>query len=433
MEKSMEKFVVEGGYKLHGTVTPSGNKNAALPILAATLLTDEEIVLENIPKIRDVEIMVKLLKTIGSDVRWLDEDVISIQTRMPDQKTIALNREYACEIRASILLAGPLVARSKNIVFPPPGGDVIGRRRLDTHFISLQAMGASVRAEKLGFSIESGKYEGTDIFLDEPSVTATENAIMASVLSRGTTVIRNAASEPHVQDLIGFLQSIGAQISGTGSNVLTIRGSSSLSGGKWRIIGDHIEVGSFISLAAVTGGEITIKNAEVSHLHMILYYFSKLGVAVHVRGDDIVVPGGQKLLIKNDHFGEITTIYDSPWPGFPTDLTSIAVVTATQSEGMVLIFEKMFDGRLFFVDRLSAMGARIVLCDPHRVVVAGVSKLHGTELVSPDIRAGMALLIASLCAEGESIIHNIGQIDRGYFRLEERLGALGARIERVAE
>ncbi len=429
----MEKFVVQGGYKLHGTVTPSGNKNAALPILAATLLTDEEIILENIPKIRDVEIMVNLLESLDSDVRWLDEDILSIKTRIPDKKTIALNREYACEIRASILLAGPLVARSKNVVFPPPGGDVIGRRRLDTHFLGLQALGAAVRTEKQGFSIESGKLTGAGVFLDEPSVTATENAIMASVLSEGTTVIRNAASEPHVQDLIGFLNALGARISGAGSNVLTIEGSSSLSGGKWRIIGDHIEVGSFISLAAVTGGEITVKNVEVGHLTMILYYFEKLGVTVDVRENDIVVPGGQKLVIKNDHFGEITTIYDAPWPGFPTDLTSIAVVTATQSEGTVLIFEKMFDGRLFFADRLSAMGARIVLCDPHRVVVAGVSKLYGTELVSPDIRAGMALLIASLCAEGESIIHNVGQIDRGYLRLEERLGFLGARIKRVEE
>ncbi len=429
----MEKFVVQGGYKLHGTVTPSGNKNAALPILAATLLTDEEIILENIPKIRDVEIMVNLLESLGSDVRWLDEDILSIKTRIPDKKTIALNREYACEIRASILLAGPLVARSKNVVFPPPGGDVIGRRRLDTHFLGLQALGAAVRSEKRGFSIESGKLTGACVFLDEPSVTATENAIMASVLSEGTTEIRNAASEPHVQDLIGFLNALGARISGAGSNVLSIEGSSSLSGGRWRIISDHIEVGSFISLAAVTGGEITVKNAEVGHLAMILYYFEKLGVTVNMRGNDIVVPGGQKLVIKNDHFGEITTIYDAPWPGFPTDLTSIAVVTATQSEGTVLIFEKMFDGRLFFVDRLSAMGARIVLCDPHRVVVAGVSKLYGTELVSPDIRAGMALLIASLCAEGESVIHNIGQIDRGYFRLEERLSSLGARIQRVEE
>ncbi|MBN2323289.1 MAG: UDP-N-acetylglucosamine 1-carboxyvinyltransferase [Spirochaetes bacterium] len=429
----MEYFIVRGSSRLNGQITPSGNKNAALPILAATLLTDEPVTLENVPKIRDVEVMVGLLESIGSEVSWIGDHTVRVRTRLPRERKIRLNKEYACEIRASILLAGPLLARGKNVYFPPPGGDVIGRRRLDTHFYAFRGLGAEVHTEKQGFIVEAGGLRGNELFLDEPSVTATENAIMASTRAKGRTVIRNAASEPHVQDLIGFLNSIGSCIEGTGSNVLTVEGNGELGGGGWRIIGDHIEVGSFISLAAVTGSEITITGACSEHLRMVRYYFGKLGVRIEAKGDDVVVPGGQRLEIKNDHFGEIPTIYDAPWPGFPTDLTSIAVVTATQAAGTVLIFEKMFDGRLFFVDKLSSMGARIVLCDPHRVVVSGPSKLYGTQLTSPDIRAGMALLIASLCAEGESVIYNIGQIDRGYLRLEERLKKLGADITRVRE
>jgi UDP-N-acetylglucosamine 1-carboxyvinyltransferase len=426
----MDRFVVEGGNRLSGTVRPSGNKNAALPILAATLLTDEAVTIENIPPIRDVEVMIRLLESVGSRIRWIDGDTLSVRTYLPSRRRIVLDRDQACEIRASILLAGPLASRGKTAVFPPPGGDVIGRRRLDTHFLALESLGASVRTESEGFILASKGLHGADIFLDEPSVTATENAIMASVLADSETIIRNAASEPHVQDLIGFLCALGARIDGTGSNVLTVHGRAELAGGRWRIIGDHIEVGSFIALAAVTGSELTIADAELDHLTMIAHDFAKLGIAIRREGKNVVVPGNQRLTIRNDHFGQIPTIYDGPWPGFPTDLTSIAVVAATQAEGTVLVFEKMFDGRLFFVDKLTSMGARIVLCDPHRVVVAGVSRLFGTEMVSPDIRAGMALLIASLCAEGESIIHNIGQIDRGYVRLEERLSALGAHIRR---
>jgi UDP-N-acetylglucosamine 1-carboxyvinyltransferase len=429
----MEKFIVQGGRKLSGEITPSGNKNAVLPILAATLLTDEPVILENVPRIRDVEAMLELLRSVGSKVSWEDGGRLFVQTDLPPDRTISLDKKYAGEIRASILFAGPLAARGKSVTFPPPGGDVIGRRRLDTHFYALEVLGAGVSTGKRGFTVRGGDLEGTRLFLDEPSVTATENAIMASVFARSGVYIGNAASEPHVQDLICFLNALGARISGIGSNLLHVEPVEGLHGGTWRIIGDHIEVGSFIALAAVTGGEITIRNAEVQHLHMIRYVFSKLGIHTEFINGDVYVPGDQNLVIANDHFGEIPTVYDAPWPGFPTDLTSIAVVTATQAEGTVLIFEKMFNGRLFFVDRLSAMGARIVLCDPHRVVVAGISRLFGTELVSPDIRAGMALLIASLCAEGESVIHNIGQIDRGYLHLEKRLGALGARIERVVD
>lgn len=429
----MEKFIVEGGYTLKGSITPSGNKNAALPILAATLLTDQKVTLSNIPLIRDVEVMVSFLKSIGSHVEWVNDSTINIKTDLSPEKTIYLKKEYASEIRASILLAGSLLARGKSVHFPPPGGDVIGRRRLDTHFYAFESFGAVVHTDRKGFFIEAKGLKGAILFLDEPSVTATENAIMASVFASGSTFIKNAASEPHVQDLIGFLDHLGARITGIGSNVLEVKCTKELAGGSWKIIGDHIEVGSFISLAAVTGSEIVIKDAGVNHLNMIRYYFSKLGVQVVVDGNDIIVPGKQKLAIKNDHFGEIPTIYDAPWPGFPTDLTSIAVVTATQANGTVLIFEKMYSGRLFFVDRLASMGARVVLCDPHRVVVVGPSKLYGTELVSPDIRAGMALLIASLCAEGESVIHNIGQIDRGYLKLEERLKKIGARIKRVKD
>ena len=429
----MEYYIVRGPSRLSGNITPSGNKNAALPILAATLLTDEPVTLSNVPKIRDVEVMVELLRSMGSEVQWIGDSKLKVKTDLPKEKRINLNKKYACEIRASILFAGPLLARGKSMYFPPPGGDVIGRRRLDTHFYALRSLGAAIHTEKKGFFIEADNLQGTTIFLDEPSVTATENVIMASSYAKDSTVIRNAASEPHVQDLISFLKHLGSDIEGTGSNLLTVKPKRELNGGTWRIIGDHIEVGSFISLAAVTGSEITIKDAEVNNLGMIQYYFSKLGVQVNIKGKDVVVPGKQKLVIKDDHFGQIPTVYDAPWPGFPTDLTSIAVVTATQASGTILVFEKMFESRLFFVDKLSSMGARIVLCDPHRVVIAGPSKLYGTQLVSPDIRAGMALLIASLCAEGKSLIYNIGQIDRGYLRLEERLKKLGARIERVNE
>lgn len=427
----MERFIVEGGHRLQGSIVPSGNKNAALPILAATLLTDEPVILENIPRIRDVEVMAGLLQSIGSDVTWLSDDTVQVRTHLPPGDHIRLDGEHACEIRASILVAGPLSARGRTVTFPPPGGDIIGRRRLDTHFLALQALGVEVITEQRGFTLKSRGLRGARIFLDEPSVTATENAIMASVGAAGTTVIRNAASEPHVQDLMEFLCSLGACIRGMGSNLLEISPAKSLGGGRWRVSSDHIEVGSFISLAAVTGSEITIRDAGIRHLDMIEQVFARLGVRIVLRGEDVVVPGEQELVIRNDHFGQIPTVYDAPWPGFPSDLTSIAVVTATQSRGTVLVFEKMFDGRLFFVDKLTAMGARIVLCDPHRAVVVGISRLFGTELVSPDIRAGMALLIASLCAEGRSVIHNINQIDRGYLRLEERLGALGARIRRT--
>jgi UDP-N-acetylglucosamine 1-carboxyvinyltransferase len=429
----MEKFIVQGGYALSGSITPSGNKNAVLPILAATLLTDERITLYNIPRIIDVEVMVRLLESVGSSVIWTNDSTIEIKTNMPPEKNISINEEYASEIRASILLAGPLLARGKNVHFPPPGGDVIGRRRLDTHFYAFETLGAGIRTDSHGFFIEANDLKGATLFLDEPSVTATENAIMTSVFASGVTQIKNAASEPHVQDLIGFLNKLGADISGAESNILEIKCTRELGGGSWKIVGDHIEVGSFISLAAVTGSEIVIKEAGCCHLNMIKYYFSKLGIQIIIDGNNVIVPGKQKLEIKSDHFGEIPTIYDGPWPGFPTDLTSIAVVTATQAHGTVLIFEKMFNGRLFFVDKLSSMGARTILCDPHRVVVVGPSKLRGANLVSPDIRAGMALLIASLCAEGESVIYNIGQIDRGYLKLEERLKKIGAHVERARD
>jgi UDP-N-acetylglucosamine 1-carboxyvinyltransferase len=429
----MEKFIVEGGHTLKGSITPSGNKNAVLPILAATLLTDEKITLCNIPRIKDVEVMVNLLESIGSSVVWTDDCTLEVETGLPSKNRISINEEYASEIRASILLAGPLLARGKSVHFPPPGGDVIGRRRLDTHFYAFESLGARIRTDKHGFFIEANELKGTTLFLDEPSVTATENAIMASIYAAGSTSIKNAASEPHVQDLIGFLNNLGACISGSESNILEIKCTRELEGGSWKVTGDHIEVGSFISLAAVTGSEIIIKDAGPSHLNMIQYYFSKLGVKITIDGNDVLVPGKQKLEIKSDHFGEIPTIYDGPWPGFPTDLTSIAVVTATQAKGTVLIFEKMYNGRLFFVDKLASMGARTILCDPHRVVVVGPSKLRGANLVSPDIRAGMALLIASLCAEGESVIYNIGQIDRGYLKLEERLKKIGAHVERVTD
>ena len=429
MQQPLERFVIEGGIPLNGEVYPSGNKNAALPALAATLLTDERVVLHNIPHIRDVQMMLALLEDLGVTVERLGEHDYALTARTV-LKT-ALDPALGQEIRASILLAGPLLARCQEVVLPPPGGDVIGRRRVDTHFLSLHALGASIEANHLRYILKSPKgLWGSDVFQDEASVTATENAIMAAVTARGRTILSNAACEPHVQDLCHLLNILGAHIEGIGSNVLTIEGVERLHGGEYTIGPDHIEVGSFIGLAAATGGELLIHGAAPDHQRMTRLAFSRLGVSWDVRGRDIYVPGKQVLEVKDEADGNIPRIDDGPWPSFPTDLISIAVVLATQTRGTTVIHEKMFENRLYFVDKLIGMGARIIACDPHRVVVSGPARLHGEEMVSPDIRAGMALVIAALCAEGTSIIRNIHQIDRGYERLEGRLQALGARIRR---
>jgi UDP-N-acetylglucosamine 1-carboxyvinyltransferase len=409
-------------------VVPSGNKNAALPIVAATLLTDKPITIRNLPNIGDVRTMIEIVRYLGAEVQWHDNHSVTIHAERlcstcPDP-------EMFSEIRGSLTLLGPILARAGEVTVSLPGGDRIGRRRIDTHLLAMAALGASIEHDDK-LELRANGLQGAQIWLDEASVTGTENAIMAACLARGQTTIRNAACEPHVQDLCHFLNSLGAQIQGIGSNVLQIEGQPVLQGGECTIGPDFMEVGSFVGLAAVTGGQILIRNAAPEHLGMIRMAFGRLGIHIEVRGDDIFVPANQELAVVDDLGGAVPKIDDAPWPGFPTDILSIALIVATQAKGTVLIHEKMFDSRLYFVDRIIAMGARIILCDPHRAVVVGPSQLHGETLHSPDIRAGMALLIAALCAEGQSTIHNIHQIDRGYERIEVKLQALGAQIERV--
>jgi UDP-N-acetylglucosamine 1-carboxyvinyltransferase len=423
-----ETFVIEGSRPLNGRITAAGNKNGALPILAACLLTDEPVTLTNVPHIRDVETMVELLAHLGADAEWTGPNEVRIHAT--ELTTHEVDEELASRIRASFLLAGPLLARAGHASVPPPGGDVIGRRRLDPHIHALVELGAQVTMNGR-YEMTTGGLRGKRVFLDEASVMATENAIMAAALAQGETVIGNAACEPHIQDLCRLLVSLGAQIDGIGSNVLCINGVERLRGGAWRIASEHIEVASFIGLAAVTRGDVTIDDVVAEDLAPILPSFARLGVQVELDGTTLRVPPGQELAIQDDLGGQIPKIEDGPWPAFPADLTSIALAVATQARGTILIFEKMFENRLFFVDKLVSMGARIILCDPHRAVVTGPAKLFGQRMASPDIRAGMAMLIASLCAEGVSTIGNVGEIDRGYERIDERLRALGARIERV--
>jgi UDP-N-acetylglucosamine 1-carboxyvinyltransferase len=426
----MEKFIIEGGTPLSGTVVPAGNKNAALPALAAALLTSEEVVLRNTPRIRDVQAMVELLVRLGAKAEWRDENVIAV--RCDEVTHTEVDPAWAERIRASFLLAGPLLARFGTADMPPPGGDVIGRRRLDPHLDAFRALGAEVSTGRAYELRARDGLHACDFFMDEPSVMATENALMAAALTPGSTVIHNAASEPHVQDLARLLMQMGARIEGIGSNLMIIHGQEELHGADYAIGPDHIEIGSFIALAACTGGELRIRDCVREDLRMTRLAFERLGCRIDYDGNDVIVPAGQELRIKSDVGDAISKIEDGPWPAFPADLTSIALAMATQAEGMVLIHEKMFENRLFFVDKLVTMGARVIVCDPHRAVVSGPSRLHGERMESPDIRAGMAMLIAALCAEGTSEIGNIRQIDRGYERIDERLRALGARIERVA-
>ena len=424
----MPRFVVQGGKTLRGSIRPAGNKNAALPAIAATLLTKEEVVLQNVPRIRDVETLLELLRSLDVRVEWVGDNDVAIMAG-----SVSIGRpdaELAKKIRASILLAGPLLARFNMVDLGPPGGDVIGRRRLDTHFLALEALGATRRPGG-GFAMETGGLIGADLFLDEPSVTGTENAVMAAAMARGFTRIRNAAAEPHVQDVCNLLNQMGAKIRGTGTHILEIEGVDELHGTTFRLSSDHIETGSFIGLAAVTGSVITIEHAPVEHLDSTLLGFRRLGVECSVEGTSVTVHGDRDLEIQQDAFGHVPKIDDGPWPAFPADLTSIALVTATQCRGTILIHEKMFESRMYFTDKLVGMGAQIILCDPHRAVVVGPADLRGSVLESPDIRAGMALLIAALGAKGESQIKNIGQIERGYQHIDTRLRALGAEITRV--
>ncbi len=424
----MSRYIIEGGRPLQGRIRPCGNKNAALPCLAAALLTSETVRLRNIPALEDVAVMLQILEALGAAVTRCGTHEVEVTTH--DIRASEVPADLARRIRASILFAGPLVARTGKAVFPFPGGDVIGRRRLDTHVLALREYGASVELDG-SFRVQAVRLTGKDIFLDEASVTATENAIMAGVLAQGETTLRNAASEPHVQDLCRMLCGMGARIEGIGSNILRIRGVRSLGGVDFTIGPDYMEVGSFIGLAAATRGDVEIEDAAPDQQRMAAIQFAKLGIRWESDGGTIHVPRGQELRVNPDLGGLVPKIDDAPWPGFPPDLTSIALVVATQVDGTILVHEKMFDARMFFVDKLIDMGARIILCDPHRAVVAGPSRLHGAELVSPDIRAGMAMVIAALCAEGRSTINNVYQIERGYEDIAARLSALGARIERA--
>jgi UDP-N-acetylglucosamine 1-carboxyvinyltransferase len=423
-------YVVEGGHRLSGSIEPGGNKNAALPIIAACLLTPHPVTLHNVPLIRDTETLVELIRTIGVSAEWQGGNTLAICAR--DIRTADLDPDLCARIRASILLAGPLLARTGHVVLPPPGGDVIGRRRVDTHFLAFEQLGASVAVDRQ-FEFRAAHLVGADVFLDEPSVTGTENALMAAVAARGTTVLRNAASEPHVQELAHFLVALGAAVEGIGTNTMTVHGGATLGGAVHRIGADHIEVGSLIGLAAVTNSHLHVRRAGVTHLRAILMGFERLGIVCEIAGEDLIVPADQPRKIRPDLGGHIPKLEDQPWPAFPADLMSIAIVTATQCDGLILFFEKMFESRLFFVDKLIAMGARIVLCDPHRALVAGPSALQGARVESPDIRAGMAMLLAALCAKGTSTIDNARQIERGYERIDQRLNALGARITRIPE
>ncbi len=427
--RQMFSYAIEGSFPIKGSIQASGNKNAALPCIAASLLAGEPVVLKNIPDIEDVRVMLAICQKLGAEVEARPKEREYVITTR-NIKSSEIPADLAKSIRASILFAGPLLARTGKVLLPPPGGDVIGRRRLDTHFIALSGLGARVESDGL-FRISANKLVGQELFLDEASVTATENAVTAAVLAEGDTVIENAASEPHVQDLCRMLNSMGAQISGIGSNILRIKGVKKLGGTEFRIGPDYMEVGSIIGLASVTRGEVEIHDAGPENLKMTKLAFGKLGIHWERSGTTIHVPAGQSLRVVPDLGGGIPKIDDAPWPGFPADLTSIMTVVATQVEGTVLIHEKMFDARMFFVDKLIGMGARIVLCDPHRAVVTGPSRLTGSELVSPDVRAGMAMVIAAMCAEGESTIQNVYQIERGYENLTKRLRSLGARIKRT--
>ena len=424
-----QHFRVIGGTPLKGSIRPAGNKNAALPMIAAALLADSPSDLHNVPRIADVESLLQLVADLGASIEWTAEHTVRIDPTGLEPRTI--NPELSSKIRASILLAGPLLARFGRVTLPPPGGDVIGRRRVDTHFLAFEKLGAEVSVGT-DYKLEASRLVGAEIFLDETSVTATENAIMAAVTAKGTTVLRNAASEPHVQDLANGLVTMGAKIDGIGTNVLTMEGVETLRGAALEVGPDHIEVGSFIGLAAVTNGEITIEGVRPDDLRSILLAFDRLGVRPVIDDDRAFVASSQERRVRPDLGGHIPKIEDGPWPAFPADLMSIAIVVATQCDGQVLAFEKMFESRLYFVDMLISLGARIVLCDPHRAVIAGPAALQGGVVRSPDIRAGMAMLIAALAADGESHIYNISQIDRGYEGIDTRLSALGAQIERVS-
>lgn len=433
------KFIVEGGHRLHGSITPQGAKNEALQVICATLLTSEKVTISNIPAIADVENLISLLADMGVKVRRLTDNSYEFQADEVNIDYIHTEsyKKKAQRLRGSVMIVGPMVARFGKAVLPKPGGDKIGRRRLDTHLLGIEKLGANFEYEKdekvFVISAPQGLY-GSYMLLDEASVTGTANVIMAAVLAKGMTTIYNAACEPYIQQLCKMLNNMGARIDGVGSNLLTIHGVSVLNGTAHTLLPDMIEIGSFIGIAAMTGSDITLKNVGLHDLGMMPYAFSRLGINLEIVGDDIRV--NQKEIYELENFidGSIMTFSDAPWPGLSPDLLSIFLVTAIQAKGSVLIHQKMFESRLFFVDKLIDMGAKIILCDPHRAAVIGSGRfnsLHGAEMESPDIRAGIALLIAAMAAQGKSIIHNINQIDRGYECIDTRLNELGARIKRI--
>ncbi len=435
----MSSFEVNGGLKLHGEIIPQGAKNEALQVIAAVLLTNDKVTLSNIPDITDVHLLMELLIDMGVSVERPHRDTCIFQANavQPDYLASEAFRTKSGQLRGSVMLAGPMLARFKKAYIPKPGGDKIGRRRIDTHIIGFEKLGAQFHynADEYFFHVTTTQLKGSYIMLDEPSVTGTANIIMAAVLAEGTTTIYNAACEPYIQQLCSMLNNMGANIRGIGSNLLTIKGTDVLSGTNHRILPDMIEVGSFIGLAAMTQSAITIKHTSINHLGIIPEKFKQLGIQIECMGDDIIIPAQDIYEIQTFLDGSVLTIYDHPWPGFTPDLLSIVLVVATQAKGSVLIHQKMFESRLFFVDKLIDMGAQIILCDPHRAAVIGLGrtqKLRGITMSSPDIRAGVALLIAALSAEGKSIIQNIEQIDRGYQYIDERLRMLGADIKRIA-
>ncbi len=427
----MEKFVIRGGKKLDGVVAVSGNKNEALPALAATALTDDPVILRNLPENGDVLTLMDLLRSAGAGIRKIGPNDYEICCEGFDCGR--LDEGQCSSLRAAILLAAPLITRSDDFFLPPPGGDVIGRRRLDAHFSAFESLGVSVREINRKYHFQKRALRGSNIFLEEQSVTATENIIMAASLARGTTLLTNCACEPHVSGLGRMLLSMGASISGLGTHIIKVTGVGKLSGTEHVISPDYLEACGYIVLAAITGSELTIRNIRSEDLIVASSAFKKLGIRFEISENEVFVPGNQKMEVMGDFSGDIAKIDDGPWPALPSDLMSLMIVAATQARGTLLFFEKMYDGRMFFIDYLTAMGAKIILCDPHRAVVVGPAQLYGSDLRSPDIRAGMALILAALCADGESNIYNIGQIDRGYENLQQKLNGIGADIKRAGE
>jgi UDP-N-acetylglucosamine 1-carboxyvinyltransferase len=424
----MNSLYIEGGAPIKGEITISGNKNAVLPMIAAALLTEEKVILHNAPNILDVRVMLEVVEDLGIDVNF-DDNVIEIEAKKITKSTIS--EEWCSKIRTSILFAAPLAVRCGKAVISPPGGDVIGRRRLDGHFYGLRKLGVKIKSDKDFTFKAKHRLVGCELFLDEASVTATEQIIMAAVLAEGTTIIRNAASEPHVTDLAELLNKMGAKISGLSSNTLEIEGVEKLHGAEHHIVSDHTEAGSFLALGAVCGGELTLKGITPRHYWMTRRVFERLGVKIELKHDHIYLPANQKMEVVDDFDGHCPVISDGPWPQFPSDLMSVAIVLATQVKGSVLFFEKMFESRIYFVDRLMSMGAKAIVCDPHRVVINGPSKLHGIQMSSPDIRAGMAMLIAATCAKGESTINSADVIYRGYENVVEKLLSIGCNISAI--